>query len=132
MGYHIHPDIAARLLPNARTADIGTGTGRNSSNLEIFFLDARQPIIPELEGTYDLVHVRLLAMGLLQSDWRPVVSNLTCLLKPGRALQWEECNFLTATHQGTNPATTFEAVRTIENLLLDAFSKHFVWAGVLF
>ena len=156
MGYHIHPTVAARLPPNARIADVGTGTGyflfgiackyppgtgslhgydispsffpskeETPANMEFSILDARKPIPAELEGTYDLVHMRLLSMGLLQSEWEPVVANLSRLLKPGGALQWEECDFLAATQHGTRPESTFKAVQTIENLLLDAFREHF-------
>ncbi|KAJ5814872.1 S-adenosyl-L-methionine-dependent methyltransferase [Penicillium riverlandense] len=152
LGYHIHPTIAARLPENARIADIGTGTANflfkiapsypmstlhgydispsffpseTPSNMKLSILDARQPVPKELEGTYDLVHVRLITMGLLESDWGPVVANLSRLLKPGGALQWEECNFLAATQHGFYPESTFGAVHTIEKLLLDTFASYF-------
>ncbi|KAJ5652582.1 S-adenosyl-L-methionine-dependent methyltransferase [Penicillium longicatenatum] len=152
LGYQIHPTIRARLPENARIADIGTGTANflikvaplypkgtlhgydisksffpseAPSNVELSILDAREPIPEELEGTYDLVHVRMLAMGLLESDWRPVVANLSRLLKPGGALQWEECNFLAWSEGGFFPESTFEALHTIEKLLIGTFAPRF-------
>lgn len=94
-------------------------------NMEFFILDAREPVPKELEGTYDLVHVRLLSMGLEASDWPWAVANLSRLLKPGGALQWEECNFLACTQQGFFPESTFGAVHEIEKVLLSAFASHF-------
>lgn len=152
LGYDIHPTIAARLPEDPRIADIGTASahfllklapiypkgkfhGYDISphffpseipeNVKLLILDARKPIPKELEGTYDLVHVRLLSMGLLESDWPFVVANLSRLLKPGGALQWEECNFLASTQQGFYPESTFGAVHMIEKLLLDTFAPHF-------
>ncbi|KAK6219956.1 methyltransferase domain-containing protein [Colletotrichum tabaci] len=45
---------------------------------------------PELQGTFDLVHVRLLALGLKAGDWDVVLANLYDLLKPGGWLLWED------------------------------------------
>ena len=97
---------------------------KTPSNMELSILDARQPISKHLEGTYDLVHVRFLCMGLLEADWKPVVANLSRLLKSGGALQLEECNFLALTWHGFYPESTYEAVHAIERLLLDTFAPH--------
>ncbi|KAJ5701630.1 S-adenosyl-L-methionine-dependent methyltransferase [Penicillium malachiteum] len=135
LGSQIHPTIRARLPENALIADIGTGTAnflvksffpsKVPSKIELSILDAREPIPKELEGTYDLVHVRMLAMGFLESDWRPVVANLSRLLKPGGALQWEECNFLAWSEGGFFPESTFEALHTIEKLVIGTFAPRF-------
>ncbi|KAJ5083486.1 S-adenosyl-L-methionine-dependent methyltransferase [Penicillium angulare] len=151
LGYNIHSTIAARLPEAPRIADIGTGTGNflfkiaplypkatlhgydispfffpsePLDNMKFSILDIRQPVPHELEGKYDLVHLRFLCMGLLESDWEPVVANLSRLLKPGGALQWEECNFMASTQHGFFPESTFGAIHTIEKLLLETFASH--------
>jgi SAM-dependent methyltransferase len=155
IGFHIHPSIASKLPPNAHIADIATGTGiyltqlgeswpeatldgydlsavqypeatSLPGNVELKFLDVKKPVPQELEGTYDLVHVRLLSAAMLAPDWNPVVKNLAKLLKPGGALQWEECNFLAATQVRSLVGSTYSAIQKIEELLLDAFRVHFV------
>jgi SAM-dependent methyltransferase len=154
IGYHIHPSIAKRLPPNARIADVATGTGvylqqlaesypdatldgyDNSplqfpdeaslaQNVKLNLLDVKKPIPRELQGTYDFVHVRLLSAAMLATDWKPVVCNLVQLLKPGGALQWEECNFLAAEQLRGFVESTVSAVQRIERLLLEAFREHF-------
>ncbi|KAJ0166753.1 hypothetical protein CTA2_6034 [Colletotrichum tanaceti] len=49
-----------------------------------------EPFPPELRGTFDLVHVRLLATGLKAGDWDAVLANLSDLLKPDGWLLWED------------------------------------------
>ncbi|KAF2671164.1 S-adenosyl-L-methionine-dependent methyltransferase [Microthyrium microscopicum] len=127
LGYEIHPTATASLPPNATIADIGTGTGiwlldiartnpsyvlhgfdisaaqihpdfNSSSNLHFHLSDFKQPFPPELLGTFDLVHARLLIFALQAEEWAPAVANLTTLLKPGGYLQWEEINPAPATY----------------------------------
>jgi SAM-dependent methyltransferase len=122
LGYILHPEVARRLPVDAKIADVGTGTGiflqrlaqtytsatldgydmsaalfppRSNlpTNVNLSILDARQPPPQHLHGTYDLVHARLLVVGLTATDWAVVVQNLVKLLKPGGALQWEEGDF---------------------------------------
>ncbi|KAL0943816.1 methyltransferase domain-containing protein [Colletotrichum truncatum] len=52
------------------------------------------PFPKDLQGTFDLVHVRLLALGLKTNDWDVAVRNLADLLKPGGWLLWEDTAFL--------------------------------------
>lgn len=50
--------------------------------------------IPDaLQGKYDIVHVRLLALVVENSDPRPIIHNLVKMLKPGGYLQWDDLNF---------------------------------------
>ncbi|KAI9148861.1 N-methyltransferase tcpN [Paramyrothecium foliicola] len=41
-------------------------------------------------GYFDIVHVRLITVVVKNNDPRPVIENLTKLLKPGGYLQWDE------------------------------------------
>ncbi|KAK1599521.1 methyltransferase domain-containing protein [Colletotrichum navitas] len=52
--------------------------------------DVLKPFPAELRGTFDLVHVRLLALGLKAGDWDAVLRRLYDLLKPGGWLVWED------------------------------------------
>lgn len=49
-----------------------------------------EPFPEEMRGTFDLVHVWLLALGLKAVDWDVAVGNLFGLLKPGGWLTWED------------------------------------------
>ncbi|KAJ4325957.1 hypothetical protein N0V94_000322 [Neodidymelliopsis sp. IMI 364377] len=93
IGYLLHPSITTRLPPNARIADIGTGTGiwplemsqsspptysfhgfdisdeqflaRDSlpANVTLGHGDFKAPIPDELKGTFDLVNIRLIIIS---------------------------------------------------------------------
>ncbi|PYH65786.1 class I SAM-dependent methyltransferase [Aspergillus vadensis CBS 113365] len=152
IGYLIHPNISAALLPTSRIADIATGTGiflqkvaeiypeatlhgsdistalfppatTLPPNVQLFPLDVLEPVPEHLVGTYDLVHVRLIVAGLLPSSWSGVVKNLCRLLKPGGALQWEECNFGSAWHLRGGENTTCSAARRLSKLFRDGIGE---------
>ncbi|KAI9739224.1 MAG: hypothetical protein M1834_007437 [Cirrosporium novae-zelandiae] len=61
-----------------------------SKNIAFHYLDACTPIPAHLEGQYDLVHLRLLVLGIRDSNPGPVLDNVIRLLKPGGYLQWDE------------------------------------------
>ncbi|KAE8378008.1 S-adenosyl-L-methionine-dependent methyltransferase [Aspergillus bertholletiae] len=46
----------------------------------------------ELHGQFDLVHLRLVMIGISNEDVSALVEHLSLLLKPGGWLQWEEMN----------------------------------------
>ncbi|KAL8698797.1 MAG: hypothetical protein Q9224_001690 [Gallowayella concinna] len=45
---------------------------------------------PELEGLYDVVHIRLLLLVVRDNDPRPILRNAFRMLKRGGCLQWDE------------------------------------------
>ena len=138
IGYLLHQSISSRLPLNARIADIGTGTGiwpiemsQSSpstytfhgfdisseqflpadslpSNVKLGFGDFFKPIPQELQGTFDLVNIRLIIISLGPEDvWRRVLDNILTLLKPGGAISWTEGNFLVARgFRGAEKAST--------------------------
>ncbi|KAJ5937091.1 hypothetical protein N7466_003541 [Penicillium verhagenii] len=67
-------------------------------NMKFNILDIREPIPDHLHCTYDFVHVRQVAAGLTSEDWIDTVINVAKLLKPGGAMQWEECDFTSVVH----------------------------------
>ncbi|PYI09497.1 S-adenosyl-L-methionine-dependent methyltransferase [Aspergillus sclerotiicarbonarius CBS 121057] len=152
IGYLIHPAIRATLPPTARIADIATGTGvflqqvaasypdatlHGSDistalfppaasllpNMQLSRLDVLEPVPESLVGTYDLVHVRLIVAGLLPSSWSSVVQNLSRLLKPGGAMQWEECNFGSAYHMRGGETSTTSAARQLGKIFRDGIGS---------
>ncbi|KAL9122036.1 MAG: hypothetical protein Q9187_001413 [Circinaria calcarea] len=117
--FNLHPRIPSPQ-PNARIADIATGTG-------IWLLDLAQEVpetvqmdgmditlsqappkewlpsnirmrtwnmfeaVPEnLIGQFDIVHVRLVLLVIPDNNPVPVIQNLATMLKPGGYLQWDE------------------------------------------
>lgn len=117
IGYHMHPSIARALPADARIADVGTGTGiwavemsRASPasyafhgfdisdaqflpadslprNVTLGFGDFKEPIPRHLQGTFDLVNIRLIVISLGPEEvWKQVLANVLTLLKPGARL----------------------------------------------
>ncbi|EEH47087.2 uncharacterized protein PADG_03185 [Paracoccidioides brasiliensis Pb18] len=125
MGFLLHPDIPQR--DNMRIADVGTGTGiwlRDLSKLlpktcrldgfdislaqvpdrdvfpsdiNYYVQDILEPFPDNFLGQYDVVHVKLLVMGLKVNEWELAIRNLKKLLRPGGFLQWTDI----AIHKGT-------------------------------
>ncbi|KAJ5715970.1 uncharacterized protein N7483_013151 [Penicillium malachiteum] len=95
-------------------------------NIDLGIFDIREPVPTHLEGSYDLVHVRQVAAGLHASEWMPVMVNLTKLLKPGGALQWEECNFANVIHlRGASSACTINGARKLGTMFRSGLWEHF-------
>jgi hypothetical protein len=61
------------------------------------FIDFKKPIPEELQGTFDLVNVRLIiiSMGPIEI-WQETLKNLITLVKPGGCVTWTDGNFLSA------------------------------------
>ena len=82
-------DISEALFPPPETLP---------ANVELNIMNVKESPPYEERSRYDVVHVRLLTAAMKPTDWEVVVRNLTMLLKPGGALQWEECNFAEGRH----------------------------------
>ncbi|KAK4498766.1 hypothetical protein PRZ48_009276 [Zasmidium cellare] len=118
LGYAIHPRIQAQLPPNARVADVATGTGvwalhvaqvlPNTTDIVAFDIspaqfpstkphnvtftvaDAKKPFPQVHHGTFDLVHIRALIAAMQTPDWETVMRNVVQLLKPEGFVMWGE------------------------------------------
>ena len=88
-------------------------------------MDCKQPPPVSEQGKYDVVHARLLAAAMSPPDWGLTVRNLMLLLKPGGALQWEECNFAGVQHLRGRSDSTVYAARRIGRLFRDALHEKF-------
>jgi uncharacterized protein YjiS (DUF1127 family) len=109
-------DISSALFPPPSTLP---------SQIKLRQLDIKQPVPKELEGQYDVVHVQMLAAGMLPSEWELVVHNVTLLLKPGGWLQWAECDFLGVKHLRGRPGATVEMARRMGISFRDALKERF-------
>jgi hypothetical protein len=66
-------------------------------NVSLGFLDFKKPIPKELQGTFDLVNVRLIIISMGPVEiWQETLRNLMSLLKPGGCVTWTDGNFLNA------------------------------------
>jgi ubiquinone/menaquinone biosynthesis C-methylase UbiE len=63
------------------------------SNVSLKYANALEPFPSEVQGLYDLVHVRLVMFGLKADQWEPMAKNLFTLLKPGGYLLWDEHSY---------------------------------------
>ncbi|KAL4990730.1 S-adenosyl-L-methionine-dependent methyltransferase [Aspergillus falconensis] len=76
-------DISPSLFPKLEsTADI-----------DFSVHDFYKPFPKEHLGKYDLVHARHLVLAVKKSHLQTAVDNISCLLKPGGYIQWEEYDF---------------------------------------
>ena len=109
-------DISALLYPPVRALP---------NNVTLHLLDARNDVPVSLYGQYDIVHVRLIAAGLTASEWGRTVRNLTKLLKPGGAMQWEECDFTNVRHFPGSATSTTDAASTMGSIFMAAMRPRF-------
>ncbi|CZT23716.1 uncharacterized protein RCC_09430 [Ramularia collo-cygni] len=140
-GYLIHPSIPTGA-PDLKIADVGTGTGiwlteladrlpsAQLDGLDVSFdalppckwlpqnvrrlhWDVTHDVPPELEGQYDLVHIRLFAFVLLNDDLPGVLERLAKLLKPGGYLQWDEPDIASFRIETTDSTISTEALKQL-------------------
>nr|OQO22414.1 hypothetical protein B0A51_09822 [Rachicladosporium sp. CCFEE 5018] len=141
----LHPRIVSSLAgKHARIiADVATGTGAwlldlstlapqhnyigldisaaqyppvYPSNLSFDVLNILEPVPAKYEGYFDVIHVRLLVLGLVGEQWHTTARNLLAMLKPGGFLQWEEADFAHPIyHSGSDDDTTCSALETLTN-----------------
>lgn len=150
----MHPSITDKLPGSPAIADIGTGTGvfllqlaklypeatlrgfdispelypapeSLPSNVQLGIMDVKQPPPPEEHNRYDVVHVRLLTAAMNPTDWDSAVRNLTRLLKPGGALQWEECDFTQSPYRRGRMDSSVSAARFISSKFREALMEKF-------
>ncbi|GKT63162.1 methyltransferase domain-containing protein [Colletotrichum tofieldiae] len=133
-----------RQLPSPHVAEIATGTGvwlkdmakqlpvsamlrgidmdstkfpRASElppNCSMMQHNALRPFPEQMLGTFDMVHVRLLRLGLKKEDWETLAHNIFALLRPGGYLHWEEV--ADSSWKCIPPSRAFDEWKRIETL----------------
>lgn len=96
-------------------------------NVQLAHMDVKHPPPVEQQGQFDLVHVRLLVVAMTEADWPLVVRNLKMLLKPGGALQWEECNYAGARHFRGRTESSVLASRSVGALFRSTLHDRFAY-----
>ena len=97
--------------------DLFPPPGDLAPNIELGIMDIKKQPPPEERGRYDVVHARLLVAAMDAEDWDIAVSNLMQLLKPGGALQWEECSFGDARYYRGEVGSTFSGVKAVQEAM---------------
>ncbi|KAI1428109.1 hypothetical protein F5Y12DRAFT_711425 [Xylaria sp. FL1777] len=140
LGYLVHPDIST--AGGLKIADVATGNGiwlqdladdvPFSTELHGFDISLDQagpkPWLPanihmhtwdifqeppsQFLEYFDVVHVRLITVVVKNNDPRPILENLTKLLKPGGYLQWDEVDTIGCSIK-TAPGVTAENLDTL-------------------
>ncbi|KAJ5471346.1 hypothetical protein N7530_008703 [Penicillium desertorum] len=140
-GYELHPDIT--VTENMKIAELGTGTavwifdlakqlpptvqldGFDISddqfpakdlwpqNVTLGLLDSLADPPSPLYGQYDVVHLRMWASNLRESDTSSLARHVKHLLKPGGYIQWEEADLV---HQRIKGAEAQEFERNINEI----------------
>ena len=75
-------DISASAFPPEWT---------RPSRIKFGVLDIFESVPDEYIGQFDMVHLGVLAFGLVGRDKDKLISNMLKMLKPGGFLQWREC-----------------------------------------
>ncbi|CAO1604435.1 hypothetical protein XANCAGTX0491_007992 [Xanthoria calcicola] len=84
-------------------------------NVKVRVWDIYTNLAPELEGLYDVVHIRLLLLVVRDNDQRPILKNALRMLKPGGYLQWDELDPWAAFTVTASKQMMDEAVNDFQN-----------------
>lgn len=82
----------------------------------------QQPLPTELQGAFDVVHVRAFVSIIRNGDPAPLLNSALALLKPGGWLQWEETRADAFVATSPSPAVSKDACDTIIHIM-DAGGK---------
>lgn len=99
------------------------------SNCESQLLNILEPVAEESQGQFDVVHIRLLIVGLAGEDWDAVARHAIQLLKPGGDLQWCEADFENMDMLQTKGGSSRVAHEDLSHFILDVMQKHGKLAG---
>ncbi|KAE8408442.1 S-adenosyl-L-methionine-dependent methyltransferase [Aspergillus pseudonomiae] len=85
--------------------DIASHLFNDSVDIDFRYHDIRQPFPSDWQwdGSFDIIHQRLLVWALKKEEWPQVVRNLQALLKPGGTIQFVECQWLRPEYWDTHP-----------------------------
>ncbi|CAK4031498.1 Hypothetical predicted protein [Lecanosticta acicola] len=157
IGYTIHPEIAKSLPATAVIADVACGTGAwmlnlasqmpstyrfhgldmsaeqfpptHPENCAFGTLNLLEPIPPEMQGRFDMVHMRLLIVGLTGDDWHIAPTNALQMLKPGGWLQWCEADYEQTTALQMQSGASTQAMRQSLQMMLKKGREHGKFGG---
>lgn len=154
IGYLIHPTIAQSVPQNAAVADVACGTGTWTlkvasnpyqccgldmssgqfpklppANCTFGTLNILNEIPQEMQNRFDVVHMRLLVVGLTGDDWHTAAANALKMLKPGGWLQWCESNFETLNALQAESGASTRSMRALFHTLMSEARNHGKFSG---
>lgn len=151
LGYLLHPRIATTLPSKAEIADVATGTGawmidlapklpkvqfmgldmsagqfKSSTppNCKYQTMNIVKSIPQEFQGRFDVVHIRLLVVGLTGDEWNLVAQNAMKMLKPGGYFQWCEADFQNMDVLQTRGGSSRVAHEALLRFIVETMQKH--------
>ncbi|KAH0365984.1 hypothetical protein KCU65_g5748, partial [Aureobasidium melanogenum] len=77
-----------------------------------------EPVPKHMQATFDVIHLRLLILGLLQNTWKTACENIFALLKPGGWVQWEEADFARIKALQSMPGVSISAARELSEQIV--------------
>ncbi|KAL6805184.1 ankyrin repeat-containing domain protein [Trichoderma sp. SZMC 28012] len=89
-------DLAIKLPSSARLDGFDYDTSKFiqasqlPDNVRLFSGDILKPFPERLRAQYDVIHVRMLILGLKADQWAEAARNIKMLLRPGGWLVWED------------------------------------------
>ncbi|KAG9605195.1 hypothetical protein KCU77_g158, partial [Aureobasidium melanogenum] len=143
IGYLLHPRIQSDLAEGPCIADVGTGTGvwivdlaselandgkgayegldispsqfpQSPQNGVVFStFNLLEPVPVHMQATFDVIHLRLLILGLPRNTWKLACENILSLLKLGGWVQWEEADFARIKVVQNMPGVSISAAREL-------------------
>lgn len=111
-------DISQDLFPSSENL---------GSNIKLGIMDAKKPPPLEEQNLYDVVHVRLLIAAMNPEDWEVVTRNLVQMLKPGGAIQWDECNFGQSRAYRGKTSSTLSGVKPAIEAMQNGIKEKFAY-----
>ena len=90
----------------------------HSTNISFAVLNILESVPERFRATFDLVHIRLIFLGLKREDWAVAAQNLLQLLKPGGFVQWEEGDLDIAQVLQSQPSAPTSASKKLADLAI--------------
>ena len=113
-GTAIWPLDIARTFPTAQIDGFDISLQQSPppewlpKNVTVREWDIFSDLPPDLQGVYDIVHIRLLLLVVRNNDPRPALRNAMQMLKAGGWIQWDELDPFAAYTVSTQPSRNTE------------------------
>ncbi|KAK5999354.1 hypothetical protein QM012_005572 [Aureobasidium pullulans] len=124
-------DLATEMSVNGRAAryeglDISSSQFPQSSQNGVVFstFNLLEPAPKHMHATFDVIHLRLLILGLPRNTWKSACENILSLLKPGGWVQWEEADFARTKVVQNMPGVSINAARQLQEQITQDGRDH--------
>ncbi|KAG9660275.1 hypothetical protein KCU64_g3297, partial [Aureobasidium melanogenum] len=118
-------NLASELTVNGKAAryeglDISPSQFPQSPQhgVEFSTFNLLEPVPKHMQATFDVIHLRLLILGLPRNTWKLACENILSLLKPGGWVQWEEADFPRIKVVQNMPGVSISAARELSEQIV--------------